>query len=439
VKQTWKASHPVEALTPHPDNPRRGDVGAIQDSISAHGFYGAILAQQSSGRIIAGEHRWQAAQAEGLTKVPVVLIDCDDAEAVKIMLADNRTSDAATYDGSVLASILSDLDGDLIGTGYNDDDLATILEKIEHDNSDEKPDHADTPIQTSAPEHTKPGDVFMVGDSMVVCGDCRDGDFIDKVLDGRTINLAITSPPYADRRKYDETTAFKPIPPNKFVEWFAPVADNVKRNMADDGSWFVNIKAGSAGLSMERYVLDLVFAHIDQWGWNLATEFCWERVGVPGKFVRRFKNGFEPVYQFTQIDQEWKFNPEAVRTRSTHVPQPDGSGGWDALANLNTSEGWALPSTRLPTFSGSHESVGHSAAYPVGLPEFFIKAYTDPDDIVYDPFGGSGSTLLAAHRNNRAAVTIEISPTYCDMALLRIQKSTGVVPTRNGKPVSFIE
>jgi hypothetical protein len=85
---------------------------------------------------------------------------------------------------------------------------------------------------------------------------------------------------------------------------------------------------------MERYVLDLVFAHIDQWGWNLATEFCWERVGVPGKFVRRFKNGFEPVYQFTQIDQEWKFNPEAVRTRSTHVPQPDGSGGWDALANL---------------------------------------------------------------------------------------------------------
>ena len=387
MKQTWKASHPVEALTPHPDNPRRGDVGAIQDSIAAHGFYGAILAQQSSGRIIAGEHRWQAAQAEGLSKVPVVLIDCDDAEAVKIMLADNRTSDAATYDGSVLASILSDLDGDLIGTGYSDDDLATIFEKIEHDNSDEKPDHADTPIQTSAPEHTKPGDVFMVGDSLVVCGDCRDGDFIDKVLDGRTINLAITSPPYADRRKYDETTAFKPIPPDKFVEWFAPVADNVKRNMADDGSWFVNIKAGSNGLNQETYVMDLVLAHVREWGWNWATEYCWERVGVPLGPTRRFKNGFEPVYQFAL--GEWKFRPDAVQHPSQNVPQALGKGGGDtgwassqdqpaAMRNSNADEqgtpgsvwfsdrtepGMAYPSNRLPTFSGSHEAVGHNVTW----------------------------------------------------------------------------
>ena len=128
MKQTWKASHPVEALTPHPDNPRRGDVGAIQDSISAHGFYGAILAQQSSGRIIAGEHRWQAAQAEGLTKVPVVLIDCDDAEAVKIMLADNRTSDVGSYDAQALASLLADQPS-LTGTGYTDKDLAALLDE----------------------------------------------------------------------------------------------------------------------------------------------------------------------------------------------------------------------------------------------------------------------------------------------------------------------
>ena len=102
-------------------------MGAIQDSISANGFYGAILAQASSGLIIAGEHRWQAAQAQGLTQVPVVLIDCDDDSAVKIMLADNRTTDLSGYDSDMLIRVLSAEDMALDGTGYTESDLATLL------------------------------------------------------------------------------------------------------------------------------------------------------------------------------------------------------------------------------------------------------------------------------------------------------------------------
>lgn len=125
MKQTWKPAYPIDQLEPHPDNPRRGDVEAIGESIDAHGFYGAVLVQESRGRIIAGEHRWKAAQAKGMTKLPVVLIDCDDDEAKRIMLADNKLADSAGYDDAALAALLKSLD-DFDGTGYNDEDLERL-------------------------------------------------------------------------------------------------------------------------------------------------------------------------------------------------------------------------------------------------------------------------------------------------------------------------
>jgi DNA modification methylase len=86
-------------------------------------------------------------------------------------------------------------------------------------------------------------------------------------------------------------------------------------------------------------------------------------------------------------------------------------------------EGMAYPGNRLPTFQS--EALGHPAAFPVGLPEFFIKAYTDTNDIVFDPFMGSGSTLMAAEKNNRCAYGTELSPKYCDVIVKRWEDFTG--------------
>jgi len=126
MKQTYRAKFPAADLTPHPDNPRRGDVSTIADSIDALGFYGAVLVQASTKRIIAGEHRWLAAQENEQKNLPVLLLDVDDDTAMRIMLADNRTSDRSTYDDQVLVDVLSSL-GDLSGTGYSDRDLAALL------------------------------------------------------------------------------------------------------------------------------------------------------------------------------------------------------------------------------------------------------------------------------------------------------------------------
>ncbi|WP_440100041.1 ParB N-terminal domain-containing protein [Streptosporangium sp. H16] len=121
------ASIPIDLLEPHPDNPHKGDSDVIAESIGANGFYGAVVAQASSKRIIAGHHRVQAAHKQGLTEVPVLLLDVDDEQAKRIMLADNRTAEYGQYDDAQLAELLQGLP-DLIGTGWSDDDLADLLD-----------------------------------------------------------------------------------------------------------------------------------------------------------------------------------------------------------------------------------------------------------------------------------------------------------------------
>ena len=113
----------------HPENPRQGDIGAIVTSIEQNGWYGTLIAQKKSRRVLAGNHRLQAALALDMKEVPVYWVDVDDTEAQKILLADNRVSDLATWDDSILVGLLEGLanDGELLGSGYDGDDLDALL------------------------------------------------------------------------------------------------------------------------------------------------------------------------------------------------------------------------------------------------------------------------------------------------------------------------
>lgn len=125
---------PVDELTPHPNNPRQGDVGAIAESIEQNGWYGTIVAQVSTKRILAGNHRWQAAKSLGFEEVPVAWVDVDDETALRIMLADNRSSDLASNDFAELAKILEGLfqntEALLAGTGYDANDLDYLIDSL---------------------------------------------------------------------------------------------------------------------------------------------------------------------------------------------------------------------------------------------------------------------------------------------------------------------
>lgn len=120
----------VDALLPHPDNPNRGDPDMIADSIGDLGFFGAVLVQESTGRIIAGEHRWRAAKLAGLAEVPVLVLDADDDLTRKILLSDNQYARLAAWDEDALAALLLDMTGDMNGGGvggFSADEVAGIL------------------------------------------------------------------------------------------------------------------------------------------------------------------------------------------------------------------------------------------------------------------------------------------------------------------------
>jgi ParB-like chromosome segregation protein Spo0J len=123
---------PIDALLPHPKNPRKGNVDKIAESIIANGFYGAVIAQKSTNIILVGNHRWRAARQTGMTSIPVMYVDVDDATATKILLADNRTSDLAVYDADELTRILKSVmvEDDLTGTGFTAQDLDKMIADV---------------------------------------------------------------------------------------------------------------------------------------------------------------------------------------------------------------------------------------------------------------------------------------------------------------------
>ncbi|MDB4884556.1 MAG: modification methylase [Gemmatimonadetes bacterium] len=133
VSQEYVADYPLASLKPHPRNPREGDIVAIGESIRVNGFFGAVLVQRSTGYIIAGNHRSLAAAQRGLTHLPVFLVDVGDAEALKILLVDNKANDDASYNKAELSDLLQEIlraDGTLDGTGYQPDDLDQLLSDL---------------------------------------------------------------------------------------------------------------------------------------------------------------------------------------------------------------------------------------------------------------------------------------------------------------------
>jgi hypothetical protein len=127
---------PIDQVQPHPDNPRQGDTEAIGESVETNGWYGAIVAQRSTGNILVGNHRWLALQAKQALAVPVIWMDVDDDRARRILLADNRTGDRAAYDEVGLLALLEDMAASpdaLAGTGYGMDeleDLRAVLDEV---------------------------------------------------------------------------------------------------------------------------------------------------------------------------------------------------------------------------------------------------------------------------------------------------------------------
>ena len=441
----------VDRVVPYSKNARTHSpeqVAQIAASIAEFGFNAPILVDSNAG-IVAGHGRLLAARKLGLAEVPVVVLDhLTETQRRAYIIADNKLAENAGWNEEVLAAELADLerDGlDLKLVGFSDDELEALLASADND---PEPEEEEPLAEPPSQPITRPGDVWLIGPHRLICGDCSDFGVIDKLLDGKHANVVITSPPYATQREYDPTSGFKPVPPDEYCDWFRVVAANIQAILAPDGSYFLNIKAHADEGERNLYVMDLVLAHRRQWGWRFVDEFCWRKTdnGVPGGWGNRFKNAWEPVFHFCR-QPEIKFRPKAVGHVSedcfdyspNNPKSTSGSGLLGTGARGTAAEkpgaadddgrfrGVARPSNVIEARTESNQG-SHSAPFPRGLAEFFVKAFTDAGDVVFDPFLGSGTTIAAAEVLDRIGLGCEISPSYCDVILRRICNLSGEVP-----------
>jgi DNA modification methylase len=417
----------VAELEPAPYNPRtigKKALDGLRASVKRFGLVQPLIVNKRTGHVVGGHQRLKLLADEGVEETQVIVVDLGDRDekALNVSLNNKHITGDFTDD---LQDVLSGLDVELdIGELVIDPLWAGPKDGA---GDDEK--RGGDEIPHLAPERAKPGDVFELGAHRMMCGDCRNASDVAKLFGDERAAIAFTSPPYASQRKYDESSGFKPIRPDEYVEWFDAVQANVRAILADDGSWFVNIKEHVEKGQRVLYVKDLALAHARKWGWLFVDEFAWTKHGVPGKCSTRLKNAWEPVFQFA--------NKRASRVRHDSIGRRSANACSYSPSNKKTSTGASLLSASakgkhygrsLPSNVVNVESSNgslHSAAFPVGLPDFFIRAFTDAGGIVFEPFSGSGTTIIAADRNERRCFAMEISPKYCDVALERWENETG--------------
>ncbi len=265
----------------------------------------------------------------------------------------------------------------------------------------------------------KPIDVTF---NSIICGDCVD---ILKKYPGNCIDLIVTSPPYADRRK----TTYGGIHPDDYVEWFIPRAKEFLRVLQPTGTFILNVKESAVDGERHTYIIELIL-EMRKMGWLWTEEFVWHKKNCyPGKWPNRFRDSWERCLQFNKTK---KFNmyQEAVmvpigdwsKSRLKKLSDTDkkrdvskvGSGFGKNISN------WVGKDMVYPTnvlhLATECSNKNHSAAFPPALPQWFIKLFTLEGDVVLDPFLGSGTTTIEAHSLGRQYIGIDINEEYCNMA-----------------------
>ena len=260
-----------------------------------------------------------------------------------------------------------------------------------------------------------------------------------KKIPSESIDLIMTSPPYADNRK----GVYRGVGVGRYVEWFLPISKELLRVLRPRGSFVLNIKERTVNGERGTYVLELILKMREQ-GWLWTEEYIWHKKNCyPGKWPNRFRDAWERCLHFTK---QKKFN-----MYQSAVKSPMGSWAKTRLNNLSETDmvrdiarnesrfgknvsNWANKREAYPTnvihMATECNNVNHSAAFPEALPNWFIRLFTSKDDVVLDPFMGSGTTAVAAIRLGRSFVGMEAEIQYHAIAIERIRRASLPPPSR---------
>ncbi|RJF74942.1 hypothetical protein D3875_02805 [Deinococcus cavernae] len=416
-------------------NPRQGDLDALAQSFRANGFYGTVIYDQRTDQVLAGNHRVMAAAAAQMPEIPVTVIESeDDHHAQAILLADNRLSDLASYDQEKLATLLTELydsERGLAGTGYSEaeylDILADLGGPVEHDLLTDEDDVPALSEQTV----TRPGDLWSLGPHRVQCGDSTNAAHLARLMGGVQARLTVTDPPYN-------------------VAYEGKTKDRLK--IANDAmtpeEFAVFIKSAmqaTASVMPPGACLYVFYAEVESVAFHQGLRAGGFKYSQTLVWVKNAAN-------MSRQDYNWRHEPALYGWK-------EGAGhyyGWDFtqttviddsadLSKLSKDELLSLLRQTRDASTVIYEKKPvrndiHPTMKPVALVERLIKNSSQPGWPVLDPFGGSGTTLIAAHKHGRIAYLNELGPNYVDQIIRRAQAATGLKAVRqDGVPFDDLE
>ncbi|MCW1924262.1 site-specific DNA-methyltransferase [Luteolibacter arcticus] len=406
----------VAKLVSHEQNPRKHSkkqIRQIADSIQTFGFKVPVLVD-ANNRLICGHGRVAASKLLGIDSVPAIrAADLDDAKIRAYMIADNRLTEVAEWDDALLAEnfkILSDLDldFDLEVTGFDYGDIEGLLSLNEDDASDDPP----VPSVESLPSVARQGDLWMLGEHRILCGDSLDRSSYRKLFPGKTrASIVFTDPPYnlpakdigktCEASHGDFAMGAGEMTPAEFQGFLETIFDHL-------GSFS---RSGSIHyICMDwRHAPELIAAgkaSYSEWK-NLCV---WTKsAGGMGTFYRSqhelvfvFKSGSGKHQNHFELGQHGRHRTNVWTYPSVmHLKEEDGDKGGKEALHL------------------------HPTIKPVAMVEDALKDCSKRGEIVLDPFLGSGTTLIAAEKTGRVCHGIELSPRYVDVVVTRWQEWTG--------------
>lgn len=394
----------ITKLIPYARNARTHDdkqIAQIAASIKEFGFLSPIIVS-GDNTILCGHGRFYAAQKLGLSKVPCIKEEyLTETQKRAYIIADNKLSLNAGWDNEMLAVELSELQGadfDVSLTGFDETEIAELFTD---DNDDVKDDDFDVESELEKPPVTKSGDLWLLGNHRLICGDSTKEDTYTRLMDRKKANLVVTDPPYnvnyegsAGKIKNDN------LENDKFYQFLLDAFQNTEKAMADDASIYV-FHADTEGLNFRKAFADA--------GFYLSGTCIWKKQSlVLGRSPYQWQH--EPVLFGWKKNGKHKWYSDRKQTTIWEFDKPKKNGD-------------------------------HPTMKPVPLISYPIKNSSVANCIVLDPFGGSGSTLIACEQTNRICCTSELDEKYCDVIVKRYIEQVGttenVYVVRDGQKIRF--
>ena len=396
---------PIGKLVPYVNNARTHSpeqINKLRSSLREFGFINPVIIDRDFG-VIAGHGRILAAKEEGITEVPCVFADhLTEAQKKAYIIADNRMAMDAGWDEELLRVEIEALQAeafDLSLTGFDEKELSDLFK----DDADVQEDNFDVDAELEKPTFSKTGDVWTLGRHRLVCGDSTKADTFEVLMNGRKANLVVTDPPYnvnyegtAGKIKNDN------LADEKFYQFLFDAFSNIEKVMAEDASIYV-FHADTEGLNFRKAFSDA--------GFYLSGCCIWKK----------------PSLVLGRSPYQWQHEP------CLYGWKKKGKHQWYSDRKQTTI--WEFEKTKKNT--------DHPTMKPIPLLAYPIQNSSMSNTLVLDPFGGSGSTLIACEQTDRYCYTIELDEKYCDVIVRRyieqVGTSDGVFVERDGRTYTFVE